>query len=43
MQKPKESSPGSHGYNMDNHGLFDILPNFPFTASETKLDYLKKL
>ena len=27
----------SHGHNIMR--IFDVLPNFPFTTSETKLDY----
>ena len=36
-QKAKENLSDNHGNNIV--GIFDILPNFPFTASEMKHEY----
>ena len=37
MSKAKGTFSDNHGNNIV--GLFDVLPNFPFTTSETKHDY----
>ena len=36
-KKKKKKMGDNHGHNIMR--IFDVLPNFPFTTSETKLDY----